>query len=98
MAVVKMISAYGSNCTGDVCGFPDATAAKLVKKGVAVYVTAAPVGAVTKAASAPPPAQSESRLEASLSVAPMAEAPTPEPAAVEEEKVGGLFRRGKKKG
>lgn len=48
MAVIRMLKTYGSNCVGDVCGQPDDVAARLVKTGIAVFVTAAPVNAVVK--------------------------------------------------
>lgn len=48
MAVIRMLKTYGSNCVGDVCGQPDDVAARLVKTGIAVFVTAAPVDAVVK--------------------------------------------------
>jgi hypothetical protein len=49
MAVIRMLKTYASNVAGEVCGHPDDIASKLVSRGLAVYVTAAPVGAVTKA-------------------------------------------------
>lgn len=52
MAVIRMLKAYGSNVAGEVCGQPDDVASKLVDRGIALYVTAAPVGAVTKVAEA----------------------------------------------
>lgn len=48
MAVIRMLKAYGSNVTGEVCGQPDDVASLLVDRGFALYVTAAPVSAVTK--------------------------------------------------
>ena len=50
MAVIRMLKSYGSNVAGEVCGQPDDVASKLVDRGLALYVTAAPVGAVTKVA------------------------------------------------
>lgn len=54
MAVVRMLKTYASNVAGEVCGHPEDIASKLVSRGLAVYVTAAPVGAVTKAIEAAP--------------------------------------------
>lgn len=48
MAVIRMLKAFGTNVAGEVCGHPDDVASKLVDRGLALYVTAAPVGAVTK--------------------------------------------------
>jgi hypothetical protein len=48
MAVIRMLKSYGSNVSGEVCGQPDDVAASMVERGLAVFVTAAPVQAVTK--------------------------------------------------
>ena len=48
MAVIRMLKSYGSNVAGEVCGQPQDVAESLVRLGVAVFVTAAPVQAVTK--------------------------------------------------
>lgn len=48
MAVIRMLKSYGSNVAGEVCGQPEDVAASLVERGLAVFVTAAPVQAVTK--------------------------------------------------
>jgi hypothetical protein len=48
MAVIRMLKSYGSNVAGEVCGQPQDFAESLVRLGVAVFVTAAPVQAVTK--------------------------------------------------
>lgn len=48
MAVIRMLKTFGSNVSGEVCGQPDDVADSLVRLGVAVFVTAAPVQAVTK--------------------------------------------------
>jgi len=48
MAVIRMLKSYGSNVAGEVCGQPQDVAESLVRLGVAVFVTAAPVHAVTK--------------------------------------------------
>lgn len=48
MPVVRMLKSVGSNVAGEVCGYSEELAGELVAKGMAVYVTAAPVEAVTK--------------------------------------------------
>lgn len=48
MAVVKLFKGYGLNNAGEVAGFPDDVAAKLVGQGWAMYVQSAPVAAVVK--------------------------------------------------
>lgn len=48
MAVIRMLKTFGSNVAEEVCGQPDDVAASLVERGLAVFVTAAPVQAVTK--------------------------------------------------
>lgn len=48
MAVVRLLKAYGSNVPGETCGHADDVASELVRRGVAVYVTAAPVQSVEK--------------------------------------------------
>lgn len=48
MAVLKLVKSYGSNVAGEMAGFDEATAEKLLAKGIAIHVTAAPVEAVTK--------------------------------------------------
>lgn len=50
MAVVKLFKGYGLNNAGELAGFPDDVAAKLVGLGWAMYVQSAPVASVTKAA------------------------------------------------
>lgn len=60
MKIVRMLHSAAGNAAGEVCGHADDLAEKLVKQGVAVYVTATPPPAVTKeapsATSAPAPA------------------------------------------
>lgn len=48
MAVIRMLKTFGSNVSGEVCGQPDDVAASMVERGLAIFVTAAPVQAVTK--------------------------------------------------
>lgn len=48
MAVVKLFKGYGLNNAGEVAGFPDEVAAKLVGQGLAMYVQSAPVASVNK--------------------------------------------------
>jgi hypothetical protein len=54
MAVVKLFKGYGQNNAGELAGFSDDVAAKLVSLGWAMYVQSAPVAAVTKAVEVSP--------------------------------------------
>jgi hypothetical protein len=43
MRAVKLLAAYGSNNAGEVCGFPESVARKLLDRGLAVDPNASPV-------------------------------------------------------
>lgn len=80
---VRMLRAYASNSAGELCSFPAAEAAMLVKKGMAVLHEA-------KAAE-PEPMAAESKAVAAPPVDKMMHAED------SEKKSGGLFRRKQEK-
>ena len=83
MAVIRMLKSYGSNVAGEVCGQPQDVAESLVRLGVAVFVTAAPVQAVTK------------EVKASDEITKEVFVMDVKPEVVESK---GLFKKSKKKG